>query len=150
MYHDSSANPNSVSTQPATSDHQSDASDQRTPGGILTPSLATLVASEPPATLRELLAHDQRSIPVETTARCLRPGCESDVSFPGDGKTTRPAAFCSVQCRGQFEHRRLQLLSELEALETHRELPGSSREKRAVNRAVSLRRWMLQRYPAWR
>lgn len=122
------------------------ASDQRT-GGILTPTLGTLVADEPPKNLGDLLDRERRAVAAATTINCLNPDCRNQVSYPGDGKRTRPSAYCTPTCRSATEHARDRLKADLAALEAHEGLPGTARERRALNRAISIRRWRLRHYP---
>lgn len=101
--------------------------------------------------------------PASTTQPCLNPVCparqpsradaERAASDPGrDGSCTwpkrgRPGYFCSSACREQYEYERGQLSEDIKALEQALAAPGGSyRDRRRVETALAMRRWVMQRY----
>lgn len=113
----------------------------------MTPSLATLIATDPPTSLGELIAREAAAVQAASSVRCANPECETGekVKF-GDGRG-RPKIYCCESCRRSADHTRSRLQQDLANLdELAASLEGSARERRTVEGLIARRRWLLRSY----
>lgn len=113
----------------------------------MTPSLATLIRTDPPTTLGDLIAREAAAVQATSSVRCANPECETGekVTF-GDGRG-RPKIYCCDSCRRSADHTRQRLEQDLAKLnELAASLEGSVRERRTVEGLIARRRWLLRSY----
>lgn len=117
---------------------------------IVNRSLRTRLDDEPEATSRRVLdILDELSPQPPLTMRCLNPECQETCDYPARGsRGHRPSRFCSKTCRAGFGRTRARLSRELAILQNLATTRSwSKRELTDLQRQMSVRRWVLTRYP---
>lgn len=117
-------------------------------GGALKRTLQTYLQSVPDPSPADVVRALAETVQPGTEYRCLNPVCDQMCSWPSGYAAGRPTRFCSRRCRQMFDRVRARLSWELETLDEwllDDNVPAKDRA--ALERAASQRRWALERYP---
>ena len=112
-------------------------------------TLQTFLESLDDATASDVLRGLDETVAPDAGYRCMNPTCEQVCAWPTGYAAGRPTRFCSRRCRQIFDRIKARLESEVDAIQSFAvDASLTTKERNALQRAVSQRRWALTRYPS--